>query len=73
MYHDRKQFHQQFLMFGLILYTLIFLIQLILGIETYIDMIDSLWMTILVHFVVLTNSYFLIKGEKYYNENVGAE
>jgi hypothetical protein len=30
-------------------------------------------MKILVHGVVLINSIFLLKGEKYYNENVGAE
>ena len=70
---DRKQFHQQFLMFGLTLYSLIMLIQLILGVESYIEMLDNLWMTILVHLVVLINSYFLLKGEKYYNENVGVE
>ena len=70
---DRKQFHQQFLMFGLILYTLIMLIQLILGVDSYIEMIEQTWMTILVHAVVFVNSYFLLKGEKYYNENVGAE
>lgn len=36
-------------------------------------MIDGLLMKILVHGVVLINSIFLLKGEKYYNENVGAE
>jgi len=70
---DRKQFHQQFLTFGLILYSLIMLIQLILGVESYIEMLDNLLMKILVHFVVFINSYFLLKGERYYNENVGAE
>ena len=70
---DRKQFHKQFIMFGLILYTLIMLIQLILGVESYIEMLDNIFMKILVHFVVFINSYFLLKGEKYYNENVGAE
>lgn len=70
---DRKQFHSQFLIFGLILYTLIMLIQLILGVEEYINMLDDPIMKILVHLVVIINSYFLLKGEKYYNENVGAE
>lgn len=70
---DRKQFHQQFLMFGLVLYTLIMLIQLILGIDSYIEMLDNPLMKILVHAVVIINSYFLLKGERYYNENVGAE
>ena len=70
---DRKNFHKQFLLFGLVLYTLIMLIQLILGVESYIEMLDNIMMTLLVHFVVIINSYFLLKGEKYYNENVGAE
>jgi len=70
---DRKNFHSQFIMFGLILYSLIMLIQLILGVESYIEMLDGILMKILVHFVVFINSYFLLKGEKYYNENVGAE
>ena len=70
---DRKQFHKQFLMFGLMLYSLIMLIQLILGVDSYIEMLDNIWMKLLVHAVVFVNSYFLLKGEKYYNENVGAE
>lgn len=70
---DRKQFHKQFLVFGVTLYSLIMLIQLILGVESYIEMLDNVIMKILVHGVVLINSYFLLKGEKYYNENVGAE
>jgi len=70
---DRKQFHRQFLMFGASLYSLIMLIQLILGVDSYISMLDKPLMKALVHGVVIINSYFLIKGEKYYNENVGAE
>ena len=70
---DRKQFHSQFLMFGISLYSLIMLIQLILGVESYIEMLDNILMRLLVHGVVFINSYFLLKGEKYYNENVGAE
>ena len=70
---DRKQFHSQFLMFGVSLYSLIMLIQLILGVDSYISMIDNLFMRVLVHGVVVINTYFLLKGEKYYNENVGAE
>lgn len=70
---DRKQFHRQFILFGVALYSLIMLIQLILGVDQYISMLDNPLMTILVHFVVFINSYFLLKGEKYYNENVGAE
>lgn len=71
---DRKQFHSQFLMFGFSLYSLIVLIQFILTVETYVEMIDSsIFMKIMVHAVVIINTYFLLKGEKYYNENVGAE
>lgn len=70
---DRKQFHRQFLVFGVSLYSLIMLIQLILGVDSYIEMLDNLFMRILVHGVVFINSYFLLKGERYYNENVGAE
>ena len=70
---DRKQFHRQFVLFGVILYSLIMLIQLILGVDSYIEMLDNIFMKILVHFVVFINSYFLLKGEKYHNENVGAE
>ena len=70
---DRKQFHRQFLTFGISLYSLIMLIQLILGVDEYISMLDDIIMKILVHLVVVINSYFLLKGEKYYNENVGAE
>ena len=76
VYHDRsdrKQFHKQFLTFGFSLYSLIILVQFILGVDSYIAMLDNLIMRILVHAVVLINTYFLIKGEKYYNENVGAE
>jgi len=70
---DRKQFHGQFIMFGISLYSLIMLIQLILGVESYIAMLDDIFMKLLVHAVVIINSYFLLKGEKFYNENVGAE
>ena len=59
---DRKQFHRQFLVFGVSLYSLIMLIQLILGVDSYIDMLDNVLMRILVHCVVLINSYFLLKG-----------
>ena len=70
---DRKQFHGQFIMFGVSLYSLIMLIQLILGRDGYISMLDGLFMKIMVHAVVAINSYFLLKGERFYNENVGAE
>lgn len=70
---DRKLFHRQFVIFGLVLYAIIVLVQLLLGVDSYIKLLDSLIVTIMVHGVVFINSYFLLKGEKYYNENVGAE
>ena len=70
---DRKAFHSQFLSFGFSLYSLIILVQFILGVDSYISMLDNIIMAILIHLVVFINTYFLLKGEKYYNENVGAE
>ena len=70
---DRANFHKQFLLFGVALYGIIILIQLLVTIETYISMLNVLIVKIAIHALVFINSYFLLKGEKYYNENVGAE
>lgn len=70
---DRANFHKQFLTFGIALYGMIGLIQLLIGQETYIAMIDNIFIRIFIHGVVIINSWFLLSGEKYYNENVGAE
>ena len=70
---DRSTFHKQFLTYGVSLYFMVILIQILLTAETYIAMIDKMYVRILIHFVAIINSYFLLKGEKYYNENVGAE
>ena len=34
---------------------------------------DNIFIRIIVHAIVIINSWFLLSGEKYYNENVGAE
>ena len=70
---DRSTFHKQFLTYGVVLYFMIVLIQFLLTPESYILMLDQLYVRIIVHIVAIVNSYFLLKGEKYYNENVGAE
>ncbi len=70
---DRSNFHKQFIQFGVILYILIMLIQLILGAETYNDILGLWYVNIMLHAIILINSYFLLNGEKYYCENVGAE
>lgn len=70
---DRATFHKQFLTFGISLYGMIALVQLLIGQETYISMVDNLLIRLFIHIVVIVNSWFLLAGEKYYNENVGAE
>ena len=70
---DRQNFHKQFLQYGVVLYAIIMLIQLLLGVDSYIDMLDNIIVRILVNLIIIINSYFLMSGEKYYNENVGAE
>ena len=54
------------------LYGMIALIQLLLG-DTYSRLLDMWYLKLLIHLLVVMNSYFLLSGEKYYNENVGAE
>ena len=71
---DRDTFHKSFLQYGVMLYLLVMLVQYLLGVDTYIALIESMVAAkILLHVIILVNSYFLINGEKYYNENVGAE
>ena len=77
VYHDRlarQGFHRSFIQFGLMLYLMIMLIELLITKEKYIKLVnDNIIIQIALHFIVLLNSYFLLSGEKYYNENVGAE
>ena len=70
---DRSTFHKSFVQYGLMLYLLGMLIQYLIGNDSYLKMIDSIFIRMLLHFILLINTYFLLKGEKYYNENVGAE
>ena len=70
---DRFEFHKQFLIFGVALYGIVMLIQLLLGVDSYIAMLDNKLIVVLLHALVIINTLFLLKGEKYYNENVGAE
>lgn len=70
---DRASFHKQFVQYGLMLYLLVMLVQYMLGVDTYLNLIDMFFVQVLLHAIILVNTYFLISGEKYYNENVGAE
>ena len=70
---DRKHFHGRFIRFGLILYTLIIVLRYMLGEENYIEMLSMWYVQIILHAVALVDAVFLLKGEKYYNEDVGVE
>lgn len=70
---DRAQFHKKFLQFGIVLYLMVMLVQYLLGSESYIQMLDNVIVQILLHAIIIINTVFLLSGEKYYNENVGAE
>ena len=70
---DRAQFHKKFLQFGIILYLMVMLVQFLLGVDTYIQMLDNMLVQLLLHLIIIINTAFLLNGEKYYNENVGAE
>lgn len=71
---DRAQFHKKFLQFGIVLYLMVMLVQFLLGAESYIELLSSnILVQLLLHGIIIINTYFLLSGEKYYNENVGAE
>lgn len=70
---DRQNFHKQFVQYGLLLYLMVMLVQYLLGIDTYLELLDNTFVNLALHAIVIFNSYFLLSGEKYYNENVGAE
>ena len=70
---DRAAFHKKFLQFGIILYLMVMLVQFLLGVESYNNMLKDWWVQLLLHGIILLNTYFILSGEKYYNEDVGAE
>ena len=71
---NRDAFHKAFIRYGLLLYLMVMLVQWLIGKDTYIDLVNTnIIMQLGLHIVILFNSYFLLSGEKYYNENVGAE
>ena len=69
---DREAFYKKFLTFGLVLYLMIALVQIMLG-DTYQTMLNLWYIRVLLHVIVIINTYFLLSGTKFYNENVGAE
>lgn len=70
---DRANFHKRFVTFGIFLYLLVMLTQFLLGRENYIGMLDEWYVNLILHLIIIINSYFLVKGEKYYNEDTGGE
>jgi hypothetical protein len=70
---DRSSFHKSFVQYGVLLYLMVMLIQYLLGVDSYLKLIDQVVVQVILHLIILANSYFLLNGEKYYNENVGAE
>ena len=70
---DRQNFHKRFLMFGVVLYFLVALVQILLGSTSYMGLISLWYVRILLHLIIIINTYFLLSGEKYYNEDVGVE
>ena len=69
---DRESFYKKFVVFGLVLYMMIALVQIMLG-DTYQQMLELWYVNLLLHVIVIINTYFLLAGTKFYNENVGAE
>ncbi len=70
---DRKQFHSKFIRFGLVLFALVIALQYMLGVDNYLEMLEIWYVQIILHFIIIINAYFLVTGERYYNENVGVE
>ena len=77
VYRDREErarFNKKFLVFGMVLYCMGILVQFLVGgRDTYLNMLNLWYVQVLIHLILFVNSFFLLKGEKYYNENVGAE
>ena len=64
---------EQFVGFGIMLYFMVVLIQFVLTVETYIQLLDNGIVKVALHALLIINTYFLLSGEKYYNDNVGVE
>ena len=70
---DRKQFYSKFLTFGLALYLLVMLIQFLLSPANYLVMLDEWYVLLILHLIIILNTFFLLKGIKFYNEDTGVE
>lgn len=70
---DRKEFHKKFITFGLALFLLVMAMQFLLGTDSYIELLDVWYVKLVLHAILMINSFFLVKGEKFYNEDLGVE
>jgi len=70
---DRKNFHKRFLTFAMILFSLVVIVEFMLGKDNYIELLEMWYVQLILHVIIIINIYFLVTGEKYYNEDVGAE
>ena len=70
---DRKNFHSKFLTFALVLFGLVIVVQFMLGKDNFIELLEMWYVQLILHAIIIINAFFLISGEKYYNEDVGAE
>ena len=70
---DRKNFHTKFVTFGIALFGLVLIVQVLLQKDNYLELLEIWYVKLILHAIVIINVYFLISGEKYYNEDVGVE
>ncbi|MBE6148512.1 MAG: hypothetical protein E7167_03350 [Firmicutes bacterium] len=70
---DRKNFHGRFVKFGVALFFLILALQYMLQVESYLELIEMWYVQLILHAIIIINALFLLKGEKYYNADVGVE
>lgn len=70
---DRSEFHKKFLTFGVALFFLVLAMQFLLGTDSYIELLDIWYVQIVLHLIIVINGYFLLSGEKFYNEDLGVE
>ena len=70
---DRKTFFGKFLTFGFALYFLVILVQFLLNQENYLNLIKEWYVGLILHSILILNTFFLIKGVKFYNEDTGVE
>ena len=70
---DRQVFHKKFLTFGCACFLLVLVMQLLFGRSEYLAMLEAIYVKIILHGIIIILCYFLVSGEKYYNEDVGVE